>query len=340
MKLIFIFLFGLATSYCFGQPVASWKDVNYSGDSFNYHNLDIYLPAGEKESYPVVVSVYGSAWFSNNSKNADVNTIGKALLDAGFALVTPNHRSSMDAKFPAQLHDIKAVIRFLRGSAEKYKIDPSFIGITGSSSGGNLAAMAGTSGGIRQYTIGGQTIDAEGNLGVFNRYSSAVDAVVAWFPPTNMLVMDSCGGTDFIHNDARSPASLYIGGPIQENKDLCLLASPTSYVDAQDPPFLIFHGTNDRVVPYCQSEILHQALQNTGVSSRLVLVPGGQHGPGVHIEEYLTVMVDFFKSELIRKTSWHEQQRDGGQEIRLKWLIPTIPDAGLWEISDYPDFLK
>ena len=301
MKLIFVFLFSLAALASSGQLSPNWKDVNYAGDAMNYHNLDIYLPSGANQGYPVVISIYGSAWFSNSSKGADMNTIGKALLDAGFAVVTPNHRSSMDAKFPAQLHDIKAVIRFLRGNAEKYRIDSSFIGITGSSSGGNLAAMAGTTTGVREHTLGTQTIDVEGNLGSFSRHSSAVDAVVAWFPPTNMLVMDSCGGTDFIHNDARSPASLYIGGPIQENKDLCLLASPTSYVDAHDPPFLIFHGTNDRVVPYCQSEILHKALSDKGAPSRLVLVPGGQHGPGVHVDEYLKNMVDFFKIELDRK---------------------------------------
>jgi acetyl esterase/lipase len=302
MKQFYAITLILATIGSFGQQNSkSWKDINYAGNSMNYHNFDIYLPAVEKQSYPVVISIYGSAWFSNNSKGADMNTIGKALLDAGFAVVMPNHRSSMDAKFPAQVHDIKAVIRFIRGNAEKYRVDTSFIGITGSSSGGNLAAMAGTSGNVKEQTLGNQTIDVEGDLGDYTSHSSSVDAVVAWFPPTNMLVMDSCGGTDFIHNDAKSPASLYIGGPIQEHKDRCLLASPTSYIDAGDPPFLIIHGTNDRVVPYCQSEILHHALENAGAATQLVLVPGGQHGPGVQIEEYLKMMVDFFKKELNKK---------------------------------------
>ena len=297
----------LINAVSFGQPYSkTWKDINYAGNSMHYHNLDIYLPSIEKQTYPVVISIYGSAWFSNNSKGADMPTIGKVLLEAGFAVVMPNHRSSLDAKFPAQVHDIKAVIRFIRGNAEKYRLDTSFIGITGSSSGGNLAAMAGTSVNVKEKTIGKQTIDVEGKLGNYISESSAVDAVVAWFPPTNMLVMDSCGGTDFIHNDAKSPASLYIGAPIQENKDLCLLASPTSYVDPADPPFLIFHGTNDRVVPYCQSVILHDALLKSGASSELVLVSGGQHGPGVHVEEYLNMMVDFFKKEASKKTAFHK----------------------------------
>ena len=100
-------------------------DVDYAGDGQVYHKLDIYLPKVEKATYPVVVHIYGSAWFSNNSKGmADLGTIVNALLDAGYAVVTPNHRSSQDAKFPAQIHDIKGVIRFVKANAAKYKFDP------------------------------------------------------------------------------------------------------------------------------------------------------------------------------------------------------------------------
>ena len=92
-----------------------WKDVNYAGDDQAYHTCDIYLPKQEAASYPVVIHIYGSAWFSNSSKGAaDLGTIVKALLDNGFAVVCPNHRSSMDAQWPAQIHDIRAVVRFVR----------------------------------------------------------------------------------------------------------------------------------------------------------------------------------------------------------------------------------
>ena len=112
-----------------------WKDVNYAGDDKAYHTCDIYLPKQQKKSYPVVIHIYGSAWFSNSSKGmADLGTIVKSLLDAGFAVVCPNHRSSMDAKWPAQIHDIRAVIRFVRGEAKKYKVDPSFVATSGFSS--------------------------------------------------------------------------------------------------------------------------------------------------------------------------------------------------------------
>lgn len=278
-----------------------WKDVNYAGDSMVYHRMDIYLPKVEKASYPVVISIYGSAWMANNAKGADLSTIGNSLLNAGFAVVVPNHRASWEAKFPAPMNDIKAAIRFVRANAATYQMDTSFVGITGSSSGGNMAAMAGCSRFVKQKTIGNVTVDIEGSVGTFNNISSSVDAVVDWFGPTNMLKMDSCGGTDFIHNDPKSPASLYIGGPIQENKEKTLLASPTTYVDKNNPPFLIFHGDKDRVVPHCQSEILFEALQKAGVPSQFYLVPNGQHGPGTQVDPYLKMMVDFFIAQSQQK---------------------------------------
>ncbi|MDP4208866.1 MAG: alpha/beta hydrolase [Bacteroidota bacterium] len=302
MKHILIIIFLLAGLNSFSQPFSkSWKDLNYAGDTMIYHRLDIYLPKVQKPSYPVIISIYGSAWMSNRSKGADFNSLGKTLLDAGFAVVMPNHRSSFDAKFPAPMQDIKAAIRYVRANAAKFQFDTLFVGITGSSSGGNMAAMAGTSGKVKQYTLGTATVDIEGSVGPNTAYSSSVDAVVDWFGPTNMLVMDSCGGTDFTHNAPNSPASLYIGGPIQENKDKCLLASPTTYIDPSDPPFLIFHGDKDRVVPHCQSEILYEALQKAHVPSQFVLVPNGQHGPGVHQEPYLKMMVDFFVANSQKK---------------------------------------
>jgi acetyl esterase/lipase len=115
VKRIVIPVFILVSSSCFGQEYSkSWKDINYAGDEMNYHNLDIYLPAVERPSYPVVVVIYGSAWFSNNLEGSDLKTPGKALPDGGFAIVMPDHCSSADAKFPAQINDIKAVIRFVR----------------------------------------------------------------------------------------------------------------------------------------------------------------------------------------------------------------------------------
>jgi len=283
---------------CWSQQFSeSWKDVNYAGDDKGYHDLDIYLPAVTKTLYPVIIVIYGSAWLSNNSKGVDLRTLGKPLLDEGFAVVFPNHRSSSDAKFPAQVNDIKAVVRFIRGSAEKYNFDTSFIGITGSSSGGHLSAFTGTSGSVNEFTVGTATANIEGEVGNFTPFSSSVDAVVDWFGPTDFLQMDSCGSS-MAHNPANSPESSLVGGAIQENKDICALANPITYIDSNDPPFLILHGDKDPLVPHCESELLFEALQNASVQSKLIIVPDGQHGPGLFEDQYYKQMVDFFTAEL------------------------------------------
>ena len=119
----------------FSEKIA---DLNYADDGQAYHTLDVYIPKGEKpaKGWPVIVHIYGSAWFSNSSKGmADIGTICNALLKAGYAVVCPNHRSSMDAKYPAQINDIKAAVRWIRGNAEKYHLDKNFVGISGFSSG-------------------------------------------------------------------------------------------------------------------------------------------------------------------------------------------------------------
>lgn len=293
IAIFFPLIFLLLISCGNQQYSRKWEDLNYADDGKNYHLLDIYLPKGEKQSYPVVVVIYGSAWFSNNLKGVDMSTIGKALLNAGYAVVTPNHRSSHDAIFPAQIHDIKAAIRFIRANCNKYKLDTAFIGITGNSSGAHLASFTGTSGNVKQYTVDTITMDIEGALGKYTSFGSNVDAVCSWFGPTDFLIMDSCGSA-MDHNAIRSPESSIIGGAIQDNKSKCALANPITYIDPSDPPFLIFHGDEDPLVPHCQSDILYNALQSAEVKSDYILVKGGQHGAKIHTKANFERMVEFF----------------------------------------------
>ncbi|MCJ7448258.1 MAG: alpha/beta hydrolase [Bacteroidales bacterium] len=278
------------------KNVKNWTNINYAGDTMTYHKLDIYLPEISKSSYPAVIVIYGSAWFGNNLKSAAFRNYGKTLLNNGFAVVAVNHRSSRDAIFPAQINDIKAAVRFIRANARKYKIDKSFIGVTGYSSGGHLSALLGTSGSVGRYEVNKASADLEGNVGSFTGTSSSVDAVVDWFGPTAFHLMDSCANSSS-HDAAGSPESTLIGGPIQDNHDKCALANPITYVDKDDPPFLILHGDADPLVPHCQSEMLYKALQDKGVKSEMVLVPGGKHGPGLFEEKYFRMMADFFIRE-------------------------------------------
>lgn len=268
-----------------------FADVNYVGDGQAYHTLDIYLPKVEKISYPVVVHIYGSAWFSNSSKGmADLNTICAALLDAGYAVVTPNHRASTDALYPAQIHDIKAVIRFIRGEAAKYKLDTSFIATSGFSSGGHLASLAAVTTGLKTYTLGDDTIDLEGNLGAYTALSSNVNAACNWSGPVDLQNMD-CGEAMKM---PKSPEEIMIGVPMEGNENKYALLSPIFFANIKNPPIHIFHGTKDNVVPVCQGERFFKALQDAGAQCECVIVPEGGHGFNMYSKENLQKMVDFF----------------------------------------------
>ena len=268
-----------------------WKDVNYAGDDQAYHTCDIYLPKEQKDSYPVVIHIYGSAWFSNSSKGmADLGTIVKALLEAGYAVVCPNHRSSMDAKWPAQIHDIRAVIRFVRGEAAKYKFDTSFIATSGFSSGGHLSSTAATTSGTKQTKVGTVDIDLEGAVGNYPNESSAVNAACDWSGPIDLTAMD-CG--ESMKMGDNSPEDVLLNSKLAKEPDKYLSLSATTYIDANDPPIIIFHGEKDNVVPVCQGKMFFEQLKAAGVKTEATFVPEGGHGMGMYSEENLKKMVHF-----------------------------------------------
>lgn len=279
----------------FGQPATApeWKDINYAGDDLEAHRLDIYLPSIQQEKYKVIVAIYGSAWFANNMKGMTFMSIGKPLVDAGFAVVCINHRSSGDAKFPAQIHDVKAAIRFLRANADKYKLDTSFIGITGFSSGGHLSALAGVTNNLKSKTVGNTTLDLEGTVGGNEGFSSTVDAVVDWFGPVDMARMENCETV----KDGNSPEAALMGVAPADSPDLVALISPITYVSADCPPFLVIHGDADSVVPYCQSVYFSEELKKVGKLEEFITVPNGEHGPVTFNEQTFKKMTDFFLKE-------------------------------------------
>ncbi len=271
-----------------------WRDINYVGDGEEYHNLDIYLPKSDNkdQKFPVVVHIYGSAWFSNSSKGfADINTICASLLEAGYAVVCPNHRSSMDAKWPAQINDIKAVVRFVRAKADKFHLDPSFIGVSGFSSGAHLASVMATTNGVKEATCGDRKYDIEGKLGIFTQESSFVNACCEWSGPVDLLHMD-CDG---IAKDPKSPEVAVMGMEKEGNTDSYEMLSALYYVDSEDVPVGIFHGIKDNVVPVCQSERFYEKLQQNHVKSFLVEEPEGGHGFKMYSEANLKKMVEWFE---------------------------------------------
>lgn len=275
------------------QAEKTWLDVDYVGDNIIGHKMDIHVPDNGKDSHKVVVLIYGSAWFSNNSKVDAFNSYGKQLLDGGFAVVSINHRASVEAKFPAQINDVKAAIRFIRGNAAKYGLDTSFIGITGYSSGGHLSSLAGTTNGVKTKKFGKVKVDIEGSLGAYTKESSRVDAVVNFFGPIDVSRMERCE----TYKDDKSPEAVLLGCSPSKNQDLSKALSPMSYIDKNDPKFLVIHGDADPVVPYCQSEFFAKALKDKGVLEDFITVPGGNHGPVTFNDNTFQRMVNFFQKQ-------------------------------------------
>ncbi|RPI24107.1 MAG: alpha/beta hydrolase [Acidobacteria bacterium] len=227
--------------------------------------LDLYVPAEAKDGdkFPVVVWIHGGAWRAGDKSQCP----GIPLVSRGFVVASISYRLSSEAIFPAQIHDCKAAIRWLRASAGRFPIDPDRIGVWGASAGGHLAALLGTSGDVKALEGGPDNL----------KYSSRVQAVCDYFGPTDFLRMNDIPGA-MDHNAADSPESALIGGAIQKNPDKVARANPITYVSPDDPPFLILHGDQDRTVPPNQSELLHDALKKAGVQVRLGIVTGAGHG--------------------------------------------------------------
>ena len=245
------------------------RDIAYVKNGHERHRLDLYVPRKAQEARPVVVWIHGGAW-RQGSKN---NCPAVPLVNRGFVVASINYRLSSHAVFPAQINDCKAAIRWLRANAKLYGIDADRIGAWGSSAGGHLVALLGTSGDVQ---------DLEGDPGDYSNAdrSSRVQAVCDWFGPTDLLLMNKQAGElgRMDHDAADSPESMLLGSPLQESADKAKRAGPITYVTSDDPPFLIVHGDQDSLVPWQQSQMLADSLREVNCNVTLKIVPGAGHG--------------------------------------------------------------
>jgi len=213
--------------------------------------MDLYYPSNGTGPFAVTMYVHGGKW-SKGDKAEGAGAIEiPELQEAGFLVVSVNYRLAPEYQFPAMIEDVKCAVRSLRAHADEYNLDPNRIGVWGGSAGGHLAALLGTA-----------NESAGFDVGEYLEYSSRVQAVVDMFGPADLTVQFE-GGYES-------------ASPVFDDFDPAL-ASPVTYVSADDPPFLLLHGEKDTLVPIEQSEILLAALQSVGVRAQLVRVANANH---------------------------------------------------------------
>lgn len=240
-----------------------YRDLPYVTNGHERQKLDLYLPKSE-EKLPLIIRIHGGAWLAGSKESEGPGN----FVRNGYAVASINYRLSQHAIFPAQIEDCKSAVRYLRANAQKYNLDPNRFAVWGSSAGGHLAALLGTTGDINEFDVGE-------NLTV----SSKVQAVVDYFGPIDFLQIEAHRLPEgMVHNIPDSPESKLIGGLIADNPEKAAKANPINYVTKDDPPFLIVHGDKDPLVPHHQSEILEAALKKAGVPVTFYTVKGGGHG--------------------------------------------------------------
>lgn len=247
-----------------GQHV---QNVDYVGAKNPAQTLDLIVPADHAtKKRPLVVFIHGGAW-EGGDKRDGAGVLLPLAATGDYVVASINYRLTGEATWPAQMHDCKAAIRFLRAKAADYGIDPDRIGVVGMSAGGQLAAMLGTC--TNDPTL-------EGTLGAFSKTASKVQCVVNFFGPTNFLtfVSDPAGPRPI----QQQVANRLFGKNLVDQKEIAKLASPVAWITKDSAPFFTAHGTKDDLVPFSQATELDTALHKAGASSILVPVEGGGHG--------------------------------------------------------------
>lgn len=266
-------------------------DLPYADNQNPRQILDLILP-GESaaKKLPLIVWIHGGGWKNGDKRSGLTPHRIPALVKTGrYIGATIAYRLSGEAQWPAQIHDCKAAIRWLRGNADQYGIDPQRIAVWGSSAGGHLVSMLGVTNRVKNL---------EGSIGKHLDQSSQVQAVVNYFGPSALLQMND-HPSKIDHNAPDSPESQLIGSPIQQTKKKARQASPLHHVTADDAPMIHFHGTDDLLVAAHQSTLFHQTLKDNGVPSTLITLQGGGHSmPSTFTQ---SLVIPFLDSILYKK---------------------------------------
>jgi acetyl esterase/lipase len=270
--------------WAFAQPAAAGdepktkteQDIVYSKTANSELKLDFARPAEGDGPFPAVVIIHGGAWRQGNK--ADVRAITAQFVRRGYVTFAPQYRFCPTDKFPAQVHDVKAAVRWIKSNAEKYHVDRERIGAIGFSAGGHLALMLG---------LTGPNDGLEGDVSA-GAPDSRVKAVVNYFGPTDLAAKD-------IPEISKPLVKDFLGGSAQEKPEAAAKASPLTFVSKDDAPVLTFQGTKDPLVPFTQAIKLAQAMDSAGVPGRVELIVGAQHGwSGAELERTISETFRFF----------------------------------------------
>jgi acetyl esterase/lipase len=265
----------------FPKGTTTYENIPYANDTLKKHLLDIYLPPVKKLSYPLIVWIHGGAWMLND-KYADMgymtNTL-KLFMDNGYAVASIDYRHSTTAPFPAQIQDCNQAIEFLYDNAAQYNIDDSRIALIGFSAGGHLASLVGLS--------NNNHVKAFYPKGKEPKFK--ISLVLDFYGPSDFSTLK---GND--SKDPKNPITLLLGATAIERPDLAKRASPVTYIDKNDPPFLIVQGEKDESVNPDQSVLLSERLKKVGVKNDLIIVPGAPHyGPMFDADFIRARILDF-----------------------------------------------
>jgi acetyl esterase/lipase len=284
---------GPGGSSSFASVAPTYTDLAYANVS-EAQKLDLYLPTGSGP-FPVVIMVHGGGFmFGDKADGAGLTGVDQ-LLAAGYAVASINYRLSGEAQYPAQINDAKTAVRFLRANADTYQLNPEKFGAWGASAGGNLVALLGTTCDVAEL---------EGAELGYADQSSCVQAVVDWFGPIDFLKMDEqFAGTECPqnHNAADSPESKLVGAEIQTVPDLVATTNPMNYIDANDAPFFIQHGSADCNIPPVQGKDLADALNTASgaeTATYMLLDGAGHGGAQFETEENLALVLAFLEKHL------------------------------------------
>lgn len=283
IPLLSLFLLPLL-SFCQAQT-AGYKvlrNQDYVGAGDVRQMLDLYLPeAASAKPRPLVVYIHGGGWEAGSKEKPDV-LVG-LISGTPYAGASINYRLSRQAKWPAQMHDCKAAIRWLRAHAKEHNIDPDKIAVFGISAGGHLVSMLGVTGGEKEL---------EGELGPHRDQSSRVTCVLDFCGPSNFLTFGGKRST-VDPDDPKGALAKLIGGPLKDKIEIGKNASPVNYLSSDDAPFLIIHGDKDTIVPYAQAQELDAAMEAAKLPSTLVT---GTDGPHVFVSAPLVQRMKAFLS--------------------------------------------